>query len=303
MLQVILFSLLGGLLSLSGALLLFRDKKQATKIVQYATPFAAGVLLAAAFAGLLPEAIDQSGDASGILMVTFAAFLAFFFLERFLQVFHHHHDHEDRKKKSSTALIVIGDTLHNALDGVAIGAAFLINAPTGIVAAIAVALHEVPQEIGDFGLLLKNGVKHKKVILINVISALATTITAVVVFGFGNAESEIIPYLLGATAGFFIYIAASDIIPEIHSKSGAKLDLRPWMLLLGAAAILIISPLAHEYIDAGHGHDDHSHETDEKHGDEDYHKGDEDHDEEHEDDVHEDEEVHTDSTDQDGHSE
>ena len=285
MINVIIFSLLGGLLSLVGALVLFRNEKQATKLVQYATPFAAGVLLAAAFTGLLPEAIEQSGDVDGILLAAFLAFLVFFLLERFLQVFHHHHDHEDRKKKSTNLLIIIGDTLHNALDGVAIGAAFLINVPTGIVAAIAVALHEVPQEIGDFGLLLKNGMKHKKVILVNIISALATTVTAVLVFGFGNADSAVVPYLLAITAGFFIYIAASDIVPEIHSKDIKGFDLRPMLLLLGAVMIMIISPIAHEYIEAGHSHsDEHSQHSDEhadEHGNDDDHGHSEEHDEEH----------------------
>lgn len=296
MLYVIIFSLIGGLFSLIGALILFRNKDQASKVVQYATPFAAGVLLAAAFTGLLPEAIEQSNDASGILLAAFVSFMLFFFLERFLQVFHHHHEHEERKKKSSTALIVIGDTLHNALDGVAIGAAFLINAPTGIVAAFAVAFHEVPQEIGDFGLLLKNGVKKKKVIIINVVSALATTVTAVVIFGFGNGESEIVPYLLAITAGFFIYIAASDIIPEIHAKSTEKFDLRPWMLLLGAITIMIISPVAHEYIDAGHAHDsesEHSH-SDDSHDEHDDEHHDDEHDEKHNEEEHKDEGTHSD---------
>jgi zinc and cadmium transporter len=264
MLQVIFFSLVGGLFSLLGALILFRDKKEASKVVQFATPFAAGVLLAAAFVGLLPEALDQNTNTSAILMTTLIAFLAFFFLERFLQVFHHHHEHEEKKKSATNSLIIIGDTLHNALDGVAIGAAFLVSPATGIIASIAVALHEIPQEIGDFGLLLKNGMKHKKVILVNVLSAIATTITAVLVYGIGNDESFIIPYVLAVTAGFFIYIAASDIVPELHSKFTGKFDYRPWFLLLGALTIMIISPIAHEYIDAGH--DDHTHsESDETH--------------------------------------
>ena len=292
MIYVIFFSLVGGLFSLIGALILFRDKKQASKIVQYATPFAAGVLLAAAFTGLLPEALEQNDNFYSILLATLIAFLVFFFLERFLQVFHHHHEHEEKKKKSSSSLIIIGDTLHNALDGVAIGAAFLVSPATGIVAAIAVALHEIPQEIGDFGLLLKNGMKHKKVVLVNVVSALATTITAVIVYGFGNSESSLIPYMLAITAGFFIYIAASDIVPELHEKSKSKYDLRPWFLLLGAVLIMIISPIAHEYIDAGH--DDHSHSTSEK---DDHH---DEHDEEHQDEMHDD---HTEEDHDDDHEE
>ncbi len=282
MLQVVFFSLIGGLFSLIGAMILFRDKKEASKIVQFATPFAAGVLLAAAFVGLLPEALDQNTNTTAILMTTLIAFLAFFFLERFLQVFHHHHEHEDNKNKATNTLIIIGDTIHNALDGVAIGAAFLVSPATGIIASIAVALHEIPQEIGDFGLLLKNGMKHKNVILVNVFSALATTLTAVLVFGLGNAESFIIPYVLAVTAGFFIYIAASDIVPELHEKFNGKFDFRPWFLLLGALLIMIISPIAHEYIDAGH--DEHSHSESKEDHTEDVHS--DEHEENHAEDEH-----------------
>jgi len=274
MLQVIIFSLLGGVLSLMGAVLLLKNNKTASGLAKYATPFAAGVLLAAAFTDLLPEAIEEV-DSQSALLAALLGLLFFFMLERFLRFFHHHHEHEeDGKNKSSNSLIIIGDTLHNALDGVAIGAAFLISPSTGIVAAIAIAFHEIPQEIGDFGLLLRNGMKKKKVLLVNVISALATTAAAVITFAVGDAESTIIPYALAATAGFFIYIAASDIIPEIHEKltPGTK-DLRPWLLLLGAVFIMVVSPLAHGYIDAGHEDEDHgSHSSEEKiHDDEDEH--------------------------------
>lgn len=254
MLLVIFFSLIGGLLSLSAAIVLIRNKKTAQGLATYATPFAAGVLLAAAFTDLLPEAIHDA-DERAVLLAALGGLVGFFFLERYLRFFHHHHEHEG-KNKASSSLIIIGDTLHNALDGIAIGAAFLVSPSTGIVAAIAVAAHEIPQEIGDFGLLLKNGMKKRKVILVNIISALATTITAVLTFAIGDSESEIIPYLLAVTAGFFIYIAASDIIPEIHDKlEKGKRDIRPWLLLIGVLFIVIVSPLAHNYIDANHANE------------------------------------------------
>ena len=259
--QVIFFSLIGGLFSLVGAVFLLRSKKSADRLAKYATPFAAGVLLATAFVGLIPEAIEGVGDYSGPLTAVLFGILGFFMLERYLRWFHHHHEHESGKK-SSSYLIIIGDTLHNALDGVAIGAAFLIDPSVGIVTAIAVALHEIPQEIGDFGILLKNGMRRKNVLIVNVISALATTVSAVIVFAIGNSESTTIPYLLAITAGFFIYIATSDIIPEIHETlSGRKRDIRPWLLLFGALLVMIASPIAHDYIDAGHDHEESHSET------------------------------------------
>lgn len=249
--QVIFFSLLGGLVSLIGGVILIRNEKTADGLAKYATPFAAGVLLAAAFINLLPEAMHDT-DIEAIMTTALLGFLTFFILERFLRFFHHHHEHE-AKNKASSSLLIIGDTLHNALDGIAIGAAFLISPSTGIIATIAVAAHEIPQEIGDFGLLLKNGMAKKNVILVNILSALATTATAVITFALGDANSTAIPYLLAITAGFFIYIAASDIIPEIHDTvDNRSFDIRPLLLLIGALLVMIISPIAHDYIDAEH---------------------------------------------------
>ena len=250
--EVLIFSLLGGVVSLFAAILLINNKKTADGLAKYATPFAAGVLLAAAFTDLLPEALHESTkEPRDVLVWALLGILGFFMLERFLRFFHHHHEHG--KEKASSSLIIIGDTLHNALDGIAIGAAFLIDVPTGIVATMAVAAHEIPQEIGDFGLLLKNGMEKSKVILVNILSALATTATALITFALGDSDKFPIPALLAITAGFFVYIAASDIIPEIHeSTKKGKRDIRPWLLLLGAAFIMIFSPIAHDFIDTAH---------------------------------------------------
>lgn len=279
MLNVIFFSLIGGVFSLIGGLLLLRNKRSADGLAKYATPFAAGVLLAAAFTDLLPEALHEA-DTQAVLTTALCGLLGFFFLERYLRFFHHHHEHGGNGR-SSNLLIIIGDTLHNALDGVAIGAAFLVSPGTGVVATLAVALHEIPQEIGDFGLMLKNGMQRKRVVVVNILSALATTLTAVITYGIGDSENSFIPYLLAITAGFFIYIASSDIIPEIHEElEPRKKDIRPWLLLFGALFVMLVSPIAHDYIDNGHDHDneqvqhtvDHLHENEpeESHEDEDH---------------------------------
>jgi zinc and cadmium transporter len=250
--QVLVFSLIGGVFSLLAAVLLINNRKTADGLAKYATPFAAGVLLAAAFTDLLPESLHESSkEPRDILIWSLFGMLAFFMLERFLRFFHHHHEHG--KEKANTTLVIVGDTLHNALDGIAIGAAFLISPSTGIVAALAVAVHEIPQEIGDFGLLLKNGMNKKKVIVVNILSALATTVTALLTYGLGGDGAFPVSQLLAITAGFFIYIASSDIIPEIHEtlKKGER-DIRPWLLVFGAVFVMIASPIAHSYIDSGH---------------------------------------------------
>ena len=250
MILVIIFSLIGGLFSLIGGLLLLRKKSSAALLAKYATPFAAGALLAAVFLDLLPEGIAES-EASNVLTATLIGFLIFFFLERFLRWFHHHHDHGvDAKDQSSKSLIIVGDTLHNALDGVAIAAAFLVSVPAGIVTTIAVAAHEIPQEIGDFGLLLSKGMKRKKVLLANVLSALATTVMAVITYALGSADVLPIGALLGISAGFLLYIAASDVIPSIHeSVEDHKIfDIRPILLLVGVVTVAVFIQVAGSFI-------------------------------------------------------
>jgi zinc and cadmium transporter len=256
---VIFVSLIGGLFSLIGGLLLLSRKSLAQKMAIYATPFAAGALLAAVFLDLLHEGIEES-TADTVLLSALIGIIVFFFAERFLHWFHHHHQHEG-EPRPTTPLIIAGDIAHNALDGVAIAAAFLVSVPTGIVTTIAVAAHEIPQEIGDFGLMLSKGMTRKKVLLVNILSALATTAAAVITFALGSAEQLPIGVLLGLSAGFLLYIAMSDIIPEIHEKTPKKglFDWAPALLLLGALVVGLAINLAHGYID-GNSAVDHGHE-------------------------------------------
>lgn len=255
---VLIFSFLGGVVSLAGAAILLSQEKIAHKLAFYATPFAAGALLAAVFLDLLKEGLEES-SADTVLIATLTGILIFFFAERFLRWFHHHHQHE--KADPAVPLIVAGDTLHNALDGVAIAAAFLVSIPTGIVTTIAVAAHEIPQEIGDFGLLLKKGVARKKVLLINFLSALATVAAAVITYSFGDADKLPVGFLLGLSAGFLLYIALSDIIPLLHEDTDHKriLDTQSILLVVGLVVVAVSISLAHKYIDTGHAHANDSH--------------------------------------------
>jgi len=255
--QLIALSLAGGLFSLIGGALLLSRKKAASRLAEYATPFAAGALLAAVFLDLLKDGLEEA-PADTVLMATLIGMLLFFFAERFLHWFHHHHLHEHDEDFDPTTkpLIIIGDTVHNAMDGVAIAAAFLISPATGLITTIAVAAHEIPQEIGDFGLLLSKGMRRRNVLLANVGSALATTAFAVLTYALGSGEVLPIGFLLGLSAGFLLYIAASDIIPDIHEHAPKHklLDIRALLLLLGALVVGISVNLAHKYIDTGHPH-------------------------------------------------
>jgi zinc and cadmium transporter len=252
--HVLFFSLIGGMLSLWGGMLLLGHKKSAQTLARYATPFAAGALLGAAFFDLLPEALHDH-EAEAMLAWTLGGLVIFFLLEHFLHWFHHHHEHSG--PSTPAPLVIIGDTVHNLLDGIAIGAAFLIDVPTGIVAALAVAAHEIPQEIGDFGLLLKFGYSRKNVLLINALSAFMSTVGALLTFWLGSETNLPVGTLLAVTAGMFIYVAASDLIPTIHEQSKKKIGhISAVLLIIGILVVGVTTNAAHKYIDSGHTEND-----------------------------------------------
>jgi zinc and cadmium transporter len=259
LLTVLFWSLVGSVFSLVGGIALIGAASKRQTIIRYALPFGAGALLAGAFISLLPEALE-GGDVHSILLYALGGFLGFFVLERSIGWFHHHHHHDAHGKENKTHawLIVIGDTLHNAIDGIALGAAFLVNPAAGIATAIAVAAHEIPQEIGDFGIMLGKGMRARQVILVNLISALATVITALGVFIIGGANGINPAPFLAIAAGFFIYVAASDIIPDIHERPRGEANRQAVMLLIGVLVLGVVStltPHSHEQGHEGHDHE------------------------------------------------
>lgn len=245
---IIFFTLIGSVVSLVGGVLLLIKEKFALQISHYLSSFAAGALLSAAFFDLLPEAteyMEEGGVDINLPLWVLIGILAFFLLERFI---HHHHDHSSMhqdEKKSVIPLIVIGDTLHNFTDGMAIAATFLISIPLGIVTSLAVAAHEIPQEMGDFGLMLNKGLERKKVLLINLFSSLAAIAGAILIYLYQESLEKFLPIILALTSGFFIYIALANLIPEIHNQDNQKVAF--WetvMLILGVIVVyLAISTL------------------------------------------------------------
>ncbi len=247
LLYVFVFSLIGGIFSLIGGVLLLSKKKIADGLAAYAMPFSVGALIAAVFLDLLPDGLEEASS-NTVLGAVMAGIVLFFFAERFLRWFHHHHQHST--KDPSIGLIIAGDTIHNAMDGVAIAAAFLISIPTGIVTTFAVAAHEIPQEIGDFGLMLAKGLRRRTVLLVNIVSAFATTLLALITYALGSSDKLPVGFLLGISAGFLLYIAMSDLIPTIHERSSHKkiVDYEPVLILLGIVLVALAIELAHHVI-------------------------------------------------------
>jgi len=261
LLVVILASAAAGLLSLSVALILLSSEKLSSKLVKYGTPFAAGVLLMIGFRDLLPEGIAEEG--TQVLNATLGAVIIFFLIEKGFNSFHHHHE-EDKPQENKTQgwLFVIGDLFHNLIDGISLGGAFLLGRETGVLATFALISHDIPLEVGEFGNQLRVGFTKKQTIIRNIVSGLTTIVGALLTYQLGGELDIPMGYLYGGIAGFFIYIALSDIVPTIHSSEKARYGLQTGFLLFGLIFGGTVSALAHEYIDVGHNHGENGHHDD-----------------------------------------
>ncbi len=214
--------LLAGILGFGGALLIFWKQTLAERLSSALISFAAGTMLGAVFFDLLPESIEALSTRA--LPLTLLGILLFFLLEKVVILYHcHGSDHcEHHGLASSRPLILLGDTLHNFLDGVIIATAFLVSVPLGIVAAVAEIAHEIPQEIGDFSVLLKSGMRRKGVIFWNIISELGSLAGGVLVILFASRVGGAVSFLLPIATGGFLYIASADLIPELHHEVRLK---------------------------------------------------------------------------------
>ena len=243
---IIIYTLIGSIFSLCGGILLLSKEGLARNISHYLSSFAAGVLLATAFVDLLPEALEHAAELGveiNIFLWTLAGILVFFLLERFIYWFHHHHDHGASKEERKTVipLIILGDSVHNFIDGVVIAATFLVDPKLGVLTTFAVAAHEIPQEIGDFGIMLNRGLKRAKIILINILSAAAALGGAILTYWIGEGAEKILPMFLSLAAGFFIYISLSDLIPEIHSEDRKNVAFWETFLLIFGVVVIYVA--------------------------------------------------------------
>ncbi len=243
---LILLSLVGSVAGLLGGVV-FLIKRQWSKILSfYAIPFAAGVLLSVSVLHLIPEAAEGMG--TGAFMITLISFLAAFIFEKYFASLHHHEGHEGTLQKTTIPLVVFGDTIHNFIDGVAIAAAYLVSPGLGFTVAFSTFLHETPHEIGDFGVLISRGWSRKKTFITNIFSALATIPGALMVFYlFPNASEGSVAWLLAVAAGVFLYLGASDFLPEIGEHDNKRdTFLKVLLVIIGVFSIYFISQILPE---------------------------------------------------------
>lgn len=236
---IVIFSVLGSVGAIAGAalLLLFPEgirKSLLPVLLSYAT----GTLLGAAFLGMIPNSL-QKITATAMSVTVLIGIMVFFLLEK-LVIWRHCHEIECEAHGAAAPLILIGDAFHNFVDGLVIAAAFLTSIPLGIAASLAVVAHEVPQEVGDFAILLENGYSRKRALVFNTLSSLTTLPGAVIAYFFLGAMMEVIPYILALSAASFIYIAIADLVPILHRRTGFTSTLMQLSLILGGIATIAL---------------------------------------------------------------
>lgn len=216
LINIILLTSFGSIIALIGGIIFLTVKPLSHVLAKYSIPFAAGVLMTVALTGIIPEAHHMLGE-SAYLYVLLSFFAAYLFENLFFDLHHHDCNEESHHHTGSIQLVIVGDTIHNFIDGVAIAASYLVNPGLGLATAISTFLHEVPHEIGDFGIMLKGGFSKTKIFILNLFSSLSSFVGAFMVLFFATSDT-VNGTLLSFAAGLFLYLGASDFLPKAAKK-------------------------------------------------------------------------------------
>jgi zinc and cadmium transporter len=241
-----------GSVSLSGSLLLLSNK-WLHKVSSYLLYLAGGTLLGAATLGLIPEAAESMCIHEAMAWVL-GGILFFFLLEKFILWRMCRDENCERQTHAAGPMIIIGDAVHNAIDGVVIAASFLTSTELGIFVTFSVLLHEIPQELGDFGILLKSGYTRKKALLYNLLSGSSAIVAGIAAYFVLDQMQAFIPYALTISAASFLYISMADLIPEMHKETKTRESVIQLLLILAGVAIIALALSGHS-----HGHEGHVH--------------------------------------------
>lgn len=251
---IILFCFVGGALSvLAASVYLLLPEKSRQQSLPHLVSFAIGALLGAAFLGLLPHALmgESVTDVHDVTLTVLIGLLSFFLLEKLVLWRHCHHgecevhspdEHShDHNHGASGTLVLIGDGVHNFVDGVLIAAAFITDTHLGIVTALAVAAHEIPQEVGDFAILLHSGFSRAKALLFNILSSMTTVLGGLLAYYSLSSVLHIVPYVLAIAASSFIYVAVADLIPTLHKRVSARDSFQQVALISAGVLVIFIA--------------------------------------------------------------
>ncbi len=234
---IILSTFAMSLIAWIGLITLALNEKTLKKILLPLVAFSAGSLIGGAFLHLIPETIAKVGPQLNMFLWLLFGFCLFFLMEQFLQ-WHHCHKLPSEHKKPVTYLILLADAVHNFIGGLAIASSFLVSVPVGIITWLACAAHEIPQELGDFGILIHGGWEKRKALLFNFFSALTIVPGGLVAYYLSSKIDT--TFLLPFAAGNFIYIAASDLIPEIKSGESLKKGLIHFSAFIAGILLILI---------------------------------------------------------------
>ncbi len=244
---VVLTGLSGFVSALAAAFFLVLGDQRRSQILPHLVSFATGALLGAAFLGLLPHALQSAGPdgAHRIGMGLLLGILTFFLLEKFVLWRHCHDDPCEMHSPSHAArdaasarMILLGDSFHNVLDGVLVAAAIMTDVKLGIVTAVAVAAHEIPQEVGDLAILLHGGYSRGRALVLNLLTSLTSIVGGVVAYFALGTAMHLLPYALAFAAASFIYIAVADLIPGLHRRVDLRAGLEQVLFIgLGVAVV------------------------------------------------------------------
>jgi zinc and cadmium transporter len=229
-------------ISLVGVLVLWLKDQQLQKILLYLVSFSVGGLFGDAFIHLIPEAIEEGGFGISVSLLILLGILFSFVVEKFLQWRHCHIPTSSEHPHSFAYMNLFGDAVHNLIDGLIVGGSYLVSIPIGISTTLAVVFHEIPQEIGDFGVLIHGGFDKKKAVWFNFSTALTAILGAIIALVLGATMEGFIPLLIPFAAGNFIYIAGSDLIPELRRDEPdlRKATLQVVSITLGVVMMLLI---------------------------------------------------------------
>ncbi|MBW2966052.1 ZIP family metal transporter [Candidatus Woesearchaeota archaeon] len=235
--------LIVSLISLIGILGMAIKLARLRKILFFFVSFSAGALFGGALLHLLPEAIEEYGLEHSIFLSLLAGVIIFFVIEKFIHWRHCHIPTSEEHPHPFAIMNLVGDSVHNLIDGLIIGGTYLVSIPLGITTTIAVALHEIPQEIGDFSVLIHGGFKRKKALFVNFLTALTAVIGVIISLIIGAAYEDYLFFLLPFAAGGFIYIAGSDLIPELQKEFKISKSVIQLIGILAGIGIMLL--LAH----------------------------------------------------------
>jgi len=230
--------------SLAGGFVMIVPQPRLDRIISHMISFAVGALLGGAFLHLIPRAFEHDAVGSDTPLYIVAGIMGFFVLERFLHGHHEHHlEGEAHPVKPIVAMSIAGGTMHNLVDGMIVAASYAVSVEAGIVTTAAILLHQIPQEIGDFGILVHGGLTPVKALLYNFGSGGAAIVGALIAYFIGSVAGDFAPIIVALTAGSFIYIAASDLIPELRRSTGHKASFQQLLLMAAGVGLMLIPRL------------------------------------------------------------